>query len=218
MREHYINQLRQVQDDLVRMGSRVEHALTNAVRALERWDTDLAHQVIAGDGEIDEARASIDEAVQDLIATQQPVARDLRILLATIAISAELERAGDYAKGVAKKVELCLQAPILIEVPQELHRLGTLAQTMLHTSLDSFVQLDVTLARSLAEQDEQIDALEDQVIELLHDKIREDIRALKSATYLLDVAHVLERTADRATNIAERVIYIATASVEELNP
>lgn len=218
MREHYIKQLRQVQDDLVRMGSRVEHALANAVRALDRWDTDLAHQVIAGDKEINAARATIDDAVQDLIATQQPVARDLRILLATIAIAAELERAGDYAKGIAKKVDLCLKAPMIVDVPQELHRLGTLAQTMLHTSLDSFVQLDTTLARSLSEQDEQVDTLEDYVITLLHDMIRNDIRALDSVAYLLDVAHVLERTADRATNIAERVIYIATASMEELNP
>ena len=218
MREHYISRLREVQDDLVRMGSRVEHALAGAVRALERWDTELAAGVIAGDQQINEARAQIEESVRDIIATQQPVARDLRVLLETIAIAAELERAGDYARSIAKKVELCLRAPLLVEVPPELHRLGTLAQVMLHTSLDAFVQLDVPLARSLSAQDDAVDELEDYVKSLLYARIREDTRTLEAAAFLLDVTHVLERTADRSTNIAERVIYIATASREDLNP
>ena len=100
----------------------------------------------------------------------------------------------------------------------ELHRLGTLAQVMLHTSLDAFVQLDVPLARSLSAQDDAVDELEDYVKSLLYARIREDTRTLEAAAFLLDVTHVLERTADRSTNIAERVIYIATASREDLNP
>lgn len=218
MREHYLKQLQSVHDDLLRMGSRVEHQLADAIKALDRLDTELAREIVARDREIDTARNAIDERVFQLIATQQPVATDLRSLLAAIAIAGELERAADYAKGIAKKVERSLQTPSLIEAPKELYRLGTLVQTMLHTCLDAFVQLDVTLARSLGEKDQEIDDLEDRVIEMLKDTARQDPRKLDCALLLIDTAHVLERFADRTTNIAERVIFIATAQAEELNP
>jgi phosphate transport system protein len=218
MRDRYTRQLKLVHDDLLRMGSRVEHALADAMRALSSWDTDLARQVIAGDQEIDTARTAIEEAVLDLLATQQPVlATDLRTLNATIAITGELERAGDYAKGIAKRVERCLRAPALVEPPAGIFRMGTLAQNMLHTSLDAFVHLDVALARSLATEDERVDELEDQVVAEVMRAARADPNKLDCATYLLDVAHTLERLADRTTNIAERVIFIATNVIEQLN-
>jgi phosphate transport system protein len=218
MRDRYLRQLKLVHDDLLRMGSRVEHALDDAMRSLETWDTSLARRVISGDREIDETRTSIEEAVLELLATQQPVlATDLRTLNATIAIAGELERAGDYAKAVAKRVERCLRAPALLETPAGLHRMGTLAQAMLHTCLDAFVRLDVGLARSLAAEDERVDKLEDQVVGELMAAARQDAGKLDCAIYLLDVAHTLERLADRTTNIAERVIFIATNVTEELN-
>jgi phosphate transport system protein len=218
MRARYLKQLNLVHDDLLRMGSRVEHALTDAMRALETWDTSLARHVVTGDQEIDEARNAIEEAVLELLATQQPVlATDLRTLNATIAIAGELERAGDYTKGIAKRVERCLRAPTLLEAPAGLHRMGTLAQDMLHTCLDSFVRLDVPLARSLASADERVDELEDQVIADLMNAVRQDSNKLDCAICLIDVAHTLERLADRTTNIAERVIFIATNVTEELN-
>jgi phosphate transport system protein len=218
MRERYLKQLKLVHDDLLRMGSRVEHSLADAMRALARWDTALARQVIVGDPEIDAARTSIEEAVLDLLAIQQPVlATDLRTLNATIAIAGELERAGDYAKGIAKRVERCLHAPVLLEPPAGLHRMGALAQGMLHTTLDAFVRLDVALARSLANEDERVDELEDQVVAEVMNAARQDPAKLDCAIYLLDVAHTLERLADRTTNIAERVIFIATNVVEQLN-
>ena len=218
MRDRYLKQLKLVHDDLLRMGSRVEHSLADAMRALARWDIGLARQVIAGDQEIDIARTAIEEAVLDLLATQQPVlATDLRMLNATIAIAGELERAGDYTKGIAKRVERCLHAPALLEPPAGLHRMGALAQSMLHTTLDAFVRLDVSLARSLANEDERVDELEDQVVDEVMDAARQDSTKLDCAIYLLDVAHTLERLADRTTNIAERVIFIATNVVEQLN-
>ena len=218
MRARYLKQLNLVHDDLLRMGSRVEHALTDAMRALETWDTGLARHVVTGDQEIDEARNTIEEAVLELLATQQPVlATDLRTLNATIAIAGELERAGDYTKGIAKRVERCLRAPTLLEAPAGLHRMGTLAQDMLHTCLDSFVRLDVPMARSLAGEDERVDELEDQVIADLMNVARQDSNKLDCAICLIDVAHTLERLADRTTNIAERVIFIATNVTEELN-
>ena len=218
MRDRYLKQLKLVHDDLLRMGSRVEHALADAMRALAKWDTDLAQQVVIGDKEIDAARTEIEEEVLELLATQQPVlATDLRTLNATIAIAGELERSGDYAKGIAKRVGRCLRAPALLDLPVGLHRMGTLAQNMLHISLDSFVRLDVGLARSLAAEDERVDVLEDQVIAELMNAARQDANKLDCAIYLLDVAHTLERLADRTTNIAERVIFIATNVVEQLN-
>src|SRR5262245_2286065 len=218
MRDRYLRQLKIVHDDLLRMGSRVEHALADAMRALEMWDTSLAQHVIAGDREIDDARTTIEEAVLELLATQQPGrATDLRTLNATIAIAGELERAGDYAKGIAKRIERCLRAPALIETPAGLHRMGALAQAMLHTCQDAFVRLDVGLARSLASEDERVDELEDQVVAELMNAARNDPAKLDCAIYMLDVAHTLERLADRTTNIAERVIFIATNVTEQLN-
>ncbi|KAB8142014.1 phosphate signaling complex protein PhoU [Chloroflexia bacterium SDU3-3] len=218
MRDRYVKQLKTVHDDLLRMGSRVEHSLADAMRALETWDTALADLVIAGDKEIDVARNQIEEAVQQLLATQQPVlATDLRTLNATVAIAGELERAGDYAKGIAKRVGRCLRAPELIETPGGLHRLGEYAQQMLNASLDCFVRLDVNLARTLAYEDEKVDDLEDQVSAELMNAARANPGTLDCVINLLDVSHTLERVADRSTNIAERVIYIATSQTEALN-
>ena len=218
MRERYLKQLKLVHDDLLRMGSRVEHALADAMRALANWDTDLARQVVLGDQEVDVAQTTIEEAVLNLLATQQPVlATDLRTLNATIAIAGELERAGDYAKGIARRVERCLRAPMLLDPPAGLHRMGTMAQSMLHTTLDAFVRVDVTLARSLAGEDERVDELEDQVVAEILDATRQNSLKLDCAISLLDIAHTLERLADRTTNIAERVIFIATNTIEELN-
>lgn len=218
MRDRYVKQLKTVHDDLLRMGSRVEHSLADAMRALETWDTLLADHVITGDKEIDAARTSIEEAVQNLLATQQPVlATDLRMLNATVSIAGELERAGDYAKGIAKRVGRCLRAPELIETPGQLHRLGEYAQHMLNAALDSFVRLDVNLARTLAFEDEKVDELEDQVSADLLNNARTNPNTLDCVINLLDVAHTLERVADRATNIAERVVFIATNQQEVLN-
>lgn len=218
MREHYTRQLQLVHDDLLRMGSRVEHGVADALKALDRWDIDLAQRVIVDDREVDTMRTRIEEQVLQIIAMQQPVATDLRTLLATIAIASELERMGDYAKGIAKRVERSLRGPVIVDAPPEVHRMGTIAQTMLHTALDAFVRLDVDLARSLVAEDEKVDALEDRVVELLLGAIREDSSKVDAAYTMLDVAHALERMADRATNIAERVIFIFTSSTEELNP
>lgn len=218
MRDRYVKQLKMVHDDLLRMGSRVEHSLADSMHSLETWDTGLADHVISGDQEIDAARTAIEEAVQNLLATQQPVlATDLRTLNATVAIAGELERAGDYAKGIAKRVGRCLRAPELIETPGGMHRLGEYAQQMLNASLDSFVRLDVNLARTLAFEDERVDELEEQISAELLNVARNDPKKLDCVINLLDVAHTLERVADRATNIAERVIFIATNQAELLN-
>ncbi len=218
MRERYLKQLKVVHDNLLRMGSRVEHALSDAMQALEQWDPIRAKQVIQDDDEIDALQKSIEEAVLELLATQQPVlGTDLRRLSATVAIAGELERAGDYAKGIARRVERCLKAPSLMDTPAGLHRMGEYAQHMLNASLDAFVHVDVGLARSLANEDMKVDELEDQVTAELLDAARQDPSKFDCAIYMLDVTYTLERLCDRATNIGERVIFIATSVTEELN-
>src|SRR5262249_16156377 len=152
----------------------------------------LARHVIAGDQEIDDARNAIEEAVLELLATQQPVlATELRTLNATIAIAGELERGGDYTKGIARRVERCLSAPTLIEGPRGLNRMGTGGEEMVHICLDSFVRLDVQMARSLASEDERVDELEDQIVAELMNVARHDPNKLDCAMYLIDVAHTL---------------------------
>lgn len=217
MRAHFEKQLQEVHDDLLRMGSRVEHALRDINEVLATRDTDLAQRVIAGDREIDSARSAIEEQVLDVIAMQQPVATDLRRLLATIAIANELERAADYAKGVAKRVIRGVSLEKMVDTPPKLRQMGALALAMLNTSLDAFVRTDAALARSLAERDEEVDALEDEVNVELRDIARRDPDRLDAVLAWIDAAHVLERLADRATNIGERVIFIATSETEELN-
>jgi phosphate transport system protein len=217
MRAHFNKQMQQVHDDLLRMGSRVEHALADVGQVLETRDTDLAQRVIAGDREIDAARSAIEESVLDLIAMQQPVATDLRRLLATIAIANELERAADYAKSVAKRVIRSVSVESMVDTPPKLRQMASLALAMLNTSLDAFVRTDTALARSLSVRDEAVDALEDEVNAELRAIARQDPSRLDAVLAWLDVAHVLERLADRATNIGERVIFIATSETEELN-
>jgi phosphate transport system protein len=217
MRDRYLKQMQAVNDDLLRMGSRVEHALNDAVRALGQWNTDLAQQVITNDREIDAIRTSVEEAVFFITATQQPVATDLRSLFAAVAIAAELERSGDYAKGIAKRVGRCLRSPALIEVPPGLLRLGAMSQAMLNTCLNAFVHMDLAAARSLALDDQRVDELEDQVMAELLTIARQDPTKIECAIHLMDVAHTLERVADRATNVAERIVFISTSTTEVLN-
>lgn len=218
MRAHFNKQLQQINDDLLRMGSRVEHALVDVGELLTNRDTTLAQRIIAGDRDIDLARSAIEEEVLDIIAMQQPVATDLRRLLATIAIANELERAADYAKGIAKRVIRGVGYERLVDTPPQLRQMAAMALAMLNTSLDAFVRSDVDLARSLANSDEEVDRLDDEVSEQLRDLARNDPSRLDAVLAWLDVSHVLERLADRATNIGERVIFIATSQNVELNP
>lgn len=217
MRAHYARRLQQLNEELLRMGSRVEHALKTVCSLLENPDTDLARRVIAEDHEIDQARSLIEEHVLDIIATQQPVATDLRRVLAVIAIANELERAADYTKRIAKRVIRGVSYERVIDTPPKLRQMAAITQEMLNTSLDAFVRNDANLARSLALRDEDVDALEDEIAEDLMKIAHDDVSKVDAVYTWLDVGHVLERLADRATNIGERVIFIATSHTEELN-
>ena len=209
-------QLRMLQDDVLAMGGMVEKSIARAVDALERRDLAASEQVIAEDDLIDSRRFEIEEKCIDLIATQQPMARDLRILISILHISVELERMGDYAEGIAKINLMMGDEPLLkplIDIPVMAEK----ASRMLHRSLESLVNRDTLTAIQVCNDDDEVDELYDRVYADLLDYMINDRETIRRATYLLWVAHDLERIADRATNVAERVVYLVTGKMEEIN-
>lgn len=215
-RETFERSLQRVQEDLLVMGSVVEEALVKAVDTLKRQDLEAAKQLIQQDRIINEKRFAIESDTLTLIATQQPMASDLRILAAVLEITSELERIGDYAKGIAK-IALMIGKQPLIKPLIDLPRMADKASSMLHRSLQAFVQRDIELARAIPVEDSEVDALYNQVYRELITFILADPRTLDQATYLLWVGHNLERTADRVTNICERVVFTVTGKMEEMD-
>ena len=208
-RNEFGRDLRFLQEELLAVGSMVEKAIANAVDGLKRRDLDLSRQVVQDDAIIDARRYDIEERCVNLIAKQQPMATDLRTIIAILQIVGELERMGDYASGIAK-ISLAMgnEPPIkpLIDIP----RMADRASLMLRRSLDSLVNRDIVAAAGVRADDDEVDALYDQIYRELLTFMLEDPRTITRATYLLWVAHDLERIADRATNIAKRVIYLVT--------
>lgn len=218
LREHYIYQLDSLRNDLFAMGTAVEKALHSAMKGLESRNAVIAEAVIAGDQEVNATQHLLEERSVRLMATQQPVASDLRLIASIIAIAGELERIGDYANSIARRsLRPTLQNATLTPSP-EMFALADQSRQMLRTSLEAFMNQDVALAHSLKQAEERVDALEKRVRgELMHIACT-DLQRVEAAIDLLDIVHVLERVADRATNIGERVIYQATSATEDLNP
>ena len=208
-RNEFGRDLRFLQEELLAVGSMVEKAIANSVDALKTRDLDLSRQVVQDDAVIDARRYDIEERCVNLIARQQPMATDLRTIIAILQIVGELERMGDYASGIAK-ISLAMgnEPPIkpLIDIP----RMADKASQMLRRSLDSLVSRDIVAAEGIRVDDDEVDALYDQIYRELLTFMLEDPRTITRSTYLLWVAHDLERIADRATNIAKRVIYLVT--------
>ena len=215
-RETYQRNLREIQDEVLVMGSMVEKALDRSMQALKTRDLELAGKVVADDTNVDKKRFEIEERALDLIATQAPMASDLRILLATLSIVTDLERMADHAAGNAKiAIMIGNEPPLkpLIDLP----RMNEKTISMLHRSLDAFIAHDAEVARKIVGEDDEIDNLYDQVFRELLTFMMEDPRSITRATRLMWVAHNLERTGDRVTNICERVVFMVTGKMEELN-
>ena len=204
-------ELTALQDDLLLMGSMVEKALTKAMDALRNRDMQAAREVVRDDDIIDDKQVEIEERCIHIIATQTPVARDLRYLLAVLHIGTELERMADYAEGIGK-ISLMMgdEPPLkpLIDIP----RMADKTMDMMRRSLDALVERDIVMANQVRDDDDEVDALYDQVFRELLTYMIEDPRNIKRATYLVWVAHDLERVADRATNIAEQVLFLVTGN------
>ena len=208
-RAEFDRDLRIVQDELLMMGSMVEKAIGRSLEALKNRDLLMAEEVVRDDDIIDDKQYEIEEKCIDLIATQQPMAVDLRTLVTVMHLAGELERMGDYAEGIAK-ISLMMgdEPPLkpLIDIP----RMATMASDMLRRSLDAFVNRDVVSSIVVRNDDDEIDALYEQVYRELLTFMLGDPTVIRRATYLLWAAHNIERIADRTTNIAENVIYMVT--------
>ncbi len=216
VRRAFEEQIRELLEDLLAMGQMVADSIDRSVQALAQQDVELAQQVVDFDDEINAAQHDIDEKCLVLIATQQPMASDLRTILAVSNIASELERMGDYTEGIAKlAIRLAGQPFIkpLIDIP----RMAQEGRHMLLAALEAFAREDVEAARQVGQADDLVDALYDQVYRELLIFMMNDPRTITQATYLLWVAHNLERIADRTTNIAERVIFVASGTIVELN-
>jgi phosphate transport system protein len=215
VRTSFERHLHELQDDVLVLGSMVEKAIYRSMEALKNRDLELAKQVIADDSEIDRKRFDIEEKCIELIVTQQPVASDLRIIVAVLNIIIDLERIGDHAEGVGKITLMIGNEPPLkplIDLPRMAQKTGD----MLRRSLDAFVNRDAEAARRISKEDDEIDALYDQVFRELLTFMAEDSRTITRATRLIWVAHNLERSADRVTNICERVVFVVTGKMEEI--
>ena len=215
IRTYFHRKLREIQDDILAMGSMVSKNMLRSIDALKNRDMDLANQVIAEDQKVNAKRFEIEEKCIQLVATQQPMASDLRIIVSVLNIIIEIERIGDYAVGIAKVVIMIGDEPPLkplIDIP----RMADKTVDMLRRSLDAFINRDADAARKISSEDESVDNLYDQVFRELLVFMVEDPRTVTRATRLMWVAHNLERSADRVTNICERVVFTVTGKMEEI--
>jgi phosphate transport system protein len=203
-------------EDILKLGALIDQAIARALDSLQRRDQTLAQQIIDEDEQINLLRFKIEEACLTLIATQQPAARDLRGVVASMNIVVDMERMGDHAAGMAKTVIRMGDEPLLkplIDIP----RMAQTAREMLRMSLDAFIERDPDAAKAVVPIDDEMDhlyrAIFDELVEIMSHKPD----GVERATYLLWCAHNLERIGDRVTNIAERVIFMTTGDMRELN-
>jgi phosphate transport system protein len=215
-RETLDRALQELLDEILVLGSMVEEAVRTSVAALKQRDVSASEKIYAADDRINEKHFEIEDRCITLIATQQPMAKDLRTLAAVIEISTELERMGDYAKGIAK-INILLGSDPLVKPLIDIPRMADLSIDMLHRSLGAFVARDVEAARKIPQEDDQIDGLYNQVYRELVTYMIADTSTIDRANFLLWAAHNLERLADRVTNICERTIYMATGEMRELD-
>ena len=215
IRKTFENELQEVRDDILVLGSMVENAILASVEALKKRDIEAAKNILKADRDINKKRFEIENKLMILIATQQPMAHDLRLLASSMEIISELERMGDYAKGIANINVRMGDQPLLkplIDVP----RMAQKDVDMLHRALSAFINEDVEAAKAIPIEDDEVDALYNQVYRELMTYVISDPKTIERANWLLWVAHNLERVADRVTNICERTVFIATGELSEI--
>lgn len=216
LRARYDQTFSRIVDSILKMGSMIDEAIQNSLSSLQNRDTTLAQEVVARDEQVNALRFEIEEACLALIATQQPTAGDLRAVIAAMNIVIDLERMGDHASGISKTVIRMGDQPLLkplIDIP----RMAQVALVMLRGSLKAFVDRNPHAALAIAPRDEEMDFLYKAIFDELVEIMARNPEGVERATYLLWTAHNLERIGDRVTNIAERVVFMSTGDVEELN-
>lgn len=215
-RVEFDRQLAEVQEDMLVMGSMVEAAVSRGIQALKNRDVELARQIITDDLAINRKRYDTEDKCLEIVATQAPMASDLRTIFSVLHITVDLERMGDHAEGIAKIAILLADEPPLkpyIDIP----RMAEVGIDMLRGSIEAFRDRDTRKAREIVSRDDEVDALYDQVYRELLTFMINDPKTIERATYLIWVAHNLERIADRVTNICERVVYLVEGKIEDLN-
>jgi len=216
LRKTFDESLQSLQDEVLVLASMVQEMVTASAQALADRNVDRAERLIEQDTNVNRKRFQIEAGLLTLIATQGPIARDLRHVAALLEIITELERIGDYGKGIAKIV-LMLGEPEFEAPMPTLQTMALRATEMLREALDSFIRQDVPAAREIAARDDEVDALYNRAYEQLLDLIIEDPSRIEQANQYLWAAHNLERVADRVTNICERTIFTVTGEMRELD-
>lgn len=216
IRKTFESELQQVKDEVLVLGSMVEQAILDSVEALKKRDIKAARDILKADREINKKRFEIENQLMILIATQQPMAHDLRFLASSMEIISELERMGDYAKGIAN-INLRMGDQPLLKPLIDVPRMAQKGVDMLHRALTAFVEEDVEAAKTIPIEDDEVDALYNQIYRELMTFVIADPKSIERANWLLWVAHNLERVADRVTNICERTVFIATGELVEIS-
>jgi phosphate transport system protein len=216
LRKTFDQELQHVKEEIIVLGSMVEETTLKSVEALKKRDLQAARQIIETDRQINARRYALEENIIVIIATQQPMAHDLRFLASALEIVSELERMGDYAKGIAV-INLRMGDQPLLKPLIDIPRMAEKAVDMLHRALTAFIQEDAEAARAIPKEDDEVDALYNQVYRELITFIIEDPKNIERANWLLWAAHNLERFADRVTNICERTIFLVTGQFIEFD-
>ncbi|NPV77202.1 MAG: phosphate signaling complex protein PhoU [Anaerolineae bacterium] len=216
VRETLNRQIHHILDETLLLGSMVEQAILNAVNALKLRDVSAAKDIYDEDQAINDKRYAIENAVLILISTQQPVAHDLRVLTAVLEVTTELERIGDYAKGIAKVIIKLGSESLPIPI-REITRMAEVGVSMLHRALGAFITENAQQAAEIPSEDDEVDELYNQVYRSMVNAMISDPSIIDSANLILWIAHNLERTADRVTNLCERTLFIATGELMEMD-
>ena len=215
-REAYHKALKELENELLTLGEMVAKAVKDSIEALKKRDFEMSKEIVKNDLLINKKRFEIEEKCLQLIATQQPMAIDLRTIAAILSIITDLERIGDHAEGNAK-INLMIGSEPLVKPLIDVPRMNEKGLSMLERALKAFITRDAKTARAICDEDDEVDALYDQIYRELLLLMIENPKKIEGATYLIWLAHNLERIADRVTNIAERVVFMVTGKMEEVN-
>lgn len=215
-RETLDRAIKKLLNEILIQGSMVENAINESVDALINRDVEQAKVIYEGDRQINKKQFEIEESVITLIATQQPMARDLRLLTAILEVTTELERMGDYAKGIAR-ITVRLGQDILLEPISEIPPMAEVCVDLLHRSLHAFVDKDAEAARTIPKEDDKVDSYYNRIYRELMNHMIADPSTIDQANHLLWVAHNLERVADRVTNVCERIVFVVTGELLEMD-
>lgn len=217
MRTQFEKDLAEIQDKVLRMGSLLDKAILHSIESLQDLDEDKARQIVAADEQVNDLRFEIEDACVASIARQQPAAGDLRRIVAAMNIVLDLERIGDHAAGIAKTVLRLKEEETFLTPPPGLARMENLARTMLKQAMEVYEEADADRAKEIAAEDDSIDEQYKALFRELLDAMVDSPGASERALYLLFAGHNLERIADRVTNVAERVVFMESGEMEELN-